>query len=246
MASEQISEETYAERREQAMPKFIGFPKESAMQKLLHRLRSRFRKPSEPDFEDYEESEHPYHAYAKAEKEYESELVHHPDNIDKTIRHFIHQQYIFHSKVKGAKGPFPGFFRVVEDDEVEQATEQLVQKYKRYHPHADAKGQGGGSSPEWNQGARKKSVRAFLHTLKGLGRSERERLEAFQTQDVTDLNLNKAYAQSPLYRLMQKSGTKGGPYGFAVAMSQYRKPGASRDIFRSAKQLVKSSPVSTV
>ena len=35
---------------------------------------------------------------------------------------------------------------------------------------------------------------------------------------------------------MQKSGTKGGPYGFAVAMSQYRKPGASRDIFRAGNE----------
>ena len=240
MASEGPSEETYKERRKEVLAGFGKdvdfFPKESAMARLLNRLRSRFSVPSVPparhDYDDRGDEAEKY--YEKAVRKFEDKRDHYAENVDASIRNFVHQQYIFHSKVKGAKGPFPGFFRVAQDDEVEAATEQLVEKFRRYHPHMSAKGEGGYSA-EWNETARTKSVRAFMHSIKKLRKAERARLAAFQETEVTDLNLNKAYAESPLYQLLQKSGIKGGPYGFAVEMSRLLHEDSG--IFRAGKEI---------
>ena len=44
-------------------------------------------------------------------------------------------------------------------------------------------------------------------------------MEHFQGAEFNDLNLNKAYSLSPLYKLLQEGSAGEGPYGFAKRMA---------------------------
>ena len=161
----------------------------------------------------------------------------------------IHQftDQMAHARGKGRAAFYPEagqrqfqYFHLANDAALETATNDLVLQYENYHPTA-----GRNKKPRrgaWDAGPRAHATHKYVETLERLLKAEDERLKAFAAVKVDNLSLNKAYQDSPLYQSFQKAGQLkkkgtlgefrvGGPYEFAVKMSEYHKPGVDQDKF---------------
>ena len=125
------------------------------------------------------------------------------------------------------------YFHLANDAELEEATNNMVVSYERYHPPKSSRKISPSAKTElldtWNEGKRRTVLKTYRDKIEALRMGEQNRMAAFTDGDAyDDLRVSKAYQSIPLYDTLQQRGSsdKGGPYGFAKAVSDdYGRPG---------------------
>ena len=187
----------------------VSIPKSSAMNIMLRRLQLKFRAHSERD------------AHWHGQKLEDARIDRYVNKF-KTHRDYVHSAShqvfgltVTEGRVK--KAPFE-YFHLINDDELEEATNNLVRAYT-----SDNK------AGTWNA-HRHAEVGKYLGILQSLRKTELTRLEGFQKPEFNDLHMTNAFMGIPLYQTLQSSSGKGkkgqgrGPYEYG-----YNNRRASRD-----------------
>ena len=175
----------------------VKIPRTSGMAMMLQRIIATFR----PRFEG-DATKHRWDNQAAED-----------ERIDDAIKKFVKHKSIatgsahrrwkedHYRELKGHRVFVPRFqyFNLIDDDALEEATNDLVEDYREYHKA----GVSAGERRKW-EFERKQDVDKYLTELRELS-AEKERLQAFQQSDFDDLHMTNAFKNIPLYRVLQQT-----------------------------------------
>ena len=190
--AERKAEQFHTELREEE----VAIPTTSGMAMMLQRIINTFR---------------PRTDYSKDWVDQQGE----DERIDTAINKFAKHKGVatgaahrrwkedYYRELKGERVFVPRFqyFNLVGDDALEEATNELVEDFRKFHSAGTGKAR---RVKNW-EFERQKAVDTYLATLRELRSAERERLEAFQKSDFDDLHLTNAFNDIPLYQVLQQT-----------------------------------------